>query len=199
MSARDPMSPAPPRDPRTLPEDDAVLDRLHLGDESAFDELVDRYHLPVFHLAYRLTGNRADAEDLTQEVFVRAYRSLADFRRASSLKTWLFRIATNLWHDTWRRRRPVPEAAPEASHDPGALIQLERQELRAEIEGAIACLPEKQRATAVLRLIHDLSFKEIGEVLGSPIGTVKANYHFAVTRLRDLLRETAARHSPFHV
>jgi len=178
---------------RAALEDGDLLDRFHLGDETAFEELVERYHLPVYHLVYRLTHQRGDAEDLAQEVFLRAYRSLRSFRRASSLKTWLFQIAINLWRDHRRKARPPLELPLPSAQDPGALARLERQELHVQLQGAIAKLPEKQRATCVLRIFHDLSFKEIGELVGSPIATVKANYRHAVMRLRQLLPDLSCR------
>ncbi len=171
---------------RPAQEDHALLDRFHLGDASAFDELVDRYHLPVFHLVYRMTQNRADAEDLTQEVFVKAYRSLRDFHRASSLKTWLFRIAMNLAIDQRRKAQAPLPPFPTSSTWEMPWASLDRWVLRE----AIARLSAKQRAVLVLRIYHDLSFKEIGETLGSPLGTVKAHYHAAVMRLRSLLQES---------
>lgn len=182
-----------------LQEDGDLLDRFHLGDPSAFDELVERYHLPVYHLAYRMTQNRADAEDIAQEVFVRAYRSLKTFRRASSLKTWLFQIAINLSIDHQRRgglealpKRAGMNPAPPSAQDPEALALLEQKEREMELQEAVAKLPEKQRAALILRIFHDLSFKEIAEVVGSPLGTVKANYHHAVMRLRCLLQDRSS-------
>lgn len=165
-----------------LQEDGDLLDRFHLGDPSAFDELVERYHLPVYHLAYRMTQNRADAEDLAQEVFVRAYRSLKGFRRASSLKTWLFQITINLSIDRQRRggldalpRRAGMNPIPPSAQDPEALALLEQKEREIELQEAIAKLPEKQRATLILRIFHDLSFKEIAEVIGSPLEIGRAH------------------------
>lgn len=177
-------------------EEGDLLDRFYLGDPSAFDELVERYHLPVYHLAYRMTQNRADAEDLAQEVFVRAYRSLKGFRRASSLKTWLFQITINLSIDHQRRggldalpKRAGMNPAPASAQEPEALAFLERKEREIALQEAIAKLPEKQRATLILRIFHDLPFKKIAEVVGSPLGTVKANYHHAVIGLRRLLQD----------
>lgn len=181
------MSTEATRDQRQRPnlEEDALLDRFHLGDGSAFEELIDHFHLPVFHLLYRMTGNRADAEDLTQEVFVKAYRSLQHFHRASSLKTWLFRIAMNLAIDLQRKGRPTLALppTPESCEMPWALVE------RRVLSQAIAKLTAKQRAVLLLRIFQDLSFKEIGETMDSPIGTVKAHYHAAVMRLRSLLKE----------
>lgn len=177
-----------PRDRQRRPaqEDHNLLDRFHLGDPSAFEELIERYHLPVYHLAYRMTQNRADAEDITQEVFVKAYRSLHGFHRASSLKTWLFRIAMNLVIDQRRKAQLPADLFSRSLPEDDPLAFWERKVLRE----AIARLSSKQRAVLILRIFHDLSFKEVGEAMGSPLGTVKAHYHAAVTRLRGLLRES---------
>jgi RNA polymerase sigma-70 factor, ECF subfamily len=169
--------------------DDDLLDRFHLGDASAFDELMERYHRPVYQFAYRLTGDRDAAEDLAQEVFVRAYRGLSGFRRASSLKTWLFRIAIRAArHQRPGAGRPAVVDSLELG-SPDALASLERRERETELARAIARLSPRQRTTLVLRVAHELTFKEIAEVMGSALGTVKATYHQAVARLQTLVGE----------
>lgn len=168
--------------------DSDLLDRFHLGDASAFDELVERYQAAVYRFAFRMTQDRAAAEDVTQEVFVSAYRALGTFRRASSLKTWLFRITIRVACEERRRgRAPGGAAASTASVAADASASLERRELEAELARAIAALPARQRATLLLRVSQELPFKEIAEVMGSSLGTVKATYHQAVARLRTLL------------
>jgi len=168
--------------------DNDLLDRFHLGDLSAFDELMERYHRPVYQFAYRLTQNRATAEDVAQEVFVRAYRGLSGFRRASSLQTWLLRIAIRVASDQRQEGGLRPVASLPAAVNPDALAALERRELEAELAEAVAQLSPKQRTALILRVSHDLTFKEIAEVMGSALGTVKATYHQAVGRLQVLLR-----------
>lgn len=170
-----------------------LLDRLLLGDVRALEELVERYQIPVYRLAYRMTGNRADAEDIAQEAFVRAFRSLPGFRRASSLKTWLFRIAINLALDHRRRHDAAGQPTLEWADAPASTDPVEEREHQEALHEAIAGLPPVQRATVTLRIVHDLSLKEIGEIMGAPIGTVKANYHHAVSRLRLLVRERFVR------
>lgn len=155
-----------------------------------YEDVVDRHHVQVYHFAYRMLQNRADAEDVTQEVFLRALRSLPKLRRASSLKTWLFKIATRLCIDHWRAVRPVSFAPILAVENHGPAAALERNELQARLQEAIGRLHEKQRSTLVLRVFHQLTFREIAEVMGSPLGTVKANYHHAVSRLRSLLENS---------
>lgn len=175
--------------------DDDLLDRFHLGDASAFDELMERYHRPVYQFAYRLTGHRATAEDIAQEVFVRAYRGLRGFRRASSLKTWLFRIAIRVAGEQRQDDGRQVTADAVAIGSPTALASLERRELETELGQAVAQLSPRQRTTLVLRVVHDLTFKEIAEVTGSALGTVKATYHQSVARLQALVagRPTAVR------
>jgi len=179
---------------RAAPQGGDLLAWLRENDSSARAELVEQYHRSVFHMAYRLTRNRADAEDITQEVFLKALRSLSSLRQATSVKTWLFKIAVNLSIDRWRSVKAAPElpAASVESHGPAACLeQKERQE---RLQQAILELHDKQRATLVLRIFHQLSFREIAEVMGSPIGTVKANYHHAIVRLRSLLGKSLTSH-----
>ncbi len=131
-------------------ENGDLLDRFHLGDPSASSELVERYHRPVFHMAYRVTQNRADAEDITQEVFVRALHSLHSLNKSSSLKTWLFKIAINLSIDHRRKLYPPVMPPPTSAEDHGPLALLERKEVQAHLQEAFARLPDSQRATLVL-------------------------------------------------
>lgn len=179
---------------KAAPQGGDLFDRLREDESSAIDEFAEQYHRPVFHMAYRLTQNRADAEDITQEVFFKALGSLHSLRRASSVKTWLFRIATHISVDRWRNIQ-LPKNLPAPSFERyGPLARLEQKELQDLLREAILQLPEKQRATLVLRIFHDLSFREIGEVMGSPIGTVKANYHHAIVRLRSILGTSLPSH-----
>lgn len=182
------------RGEKTASQSGDFLERLHENDSSAREELVEQYHRSVFHMAYRLTRNRADAEDITQEVFLKALCSIRSVRQASSVKTWLFKIAVNLSIDRWRKvqmPRDLPNAFIEA-HGPAAC--LEQKELHQRLQEAILELHDKQRTTLVLRIFHQLSFQEIAEVMGSPLGTVKANYHHALVRLRSILGNSL----PFH-
>ncbi len=164
-----------------------LLGRLQAEERDAYDEVVERYHRSVYHLVYRMSQNRADAEDLTQEVFIKALRSFHRVERASSLKAWLFKIAVNLYIDQCRAARPSAVLPPAAEEHPGPLASLEQKELQHGLQKAILRLPEKQRATLILRIFHQLTFREIAEVMESPVGTVKANYHHAVVRMRSLV------------
>jgi RNA polymerase sigma-70 factor (ECF subfamily) len=159
------------------------------GDREAFDRLVERYQRSVYHLCYRYTGGHEDANDLAQETFLRAWRSIGRFRGDSAFSTWLYRIAVNacLNHRAVRRlpTQEVTEALPDPSR--GALSRVEGEEEAERVRGAIADLPEKQRATLILKVYHELSHEEVARALGSSVGTVKSNLFHALANLRRRL------------
>jgi RNA polymerase sigma-70 factor, ECF subfamily len=167
------------------------------GSQSAFEQIVRRYQRPVVSLIARITGDRAGAEDLAQETFVKAFRSLAAFDTTRRLSSWLFRIAHNTAIDAARRSRPSP-ASIEARHAAGAAglnepatapgpDPVERQELGRALEAALAELRPDQRAAIVLRYENGLSFDEIGTVLGVPEVTARSHVHRARKELARLL------------
>jgi RNA polymerase sigma-70 factor (ECF subfamily) len=156
-------------------------------DDAAFDEIVRRHKNRIFSYICRMTKDGPDAEDLTQEVFIRAYQSIHRFRADAAVDTWLYRIATNLVIDRFRRGRRVPqqwepleeeedalEALPatDRESDPEATAQL--GELRSVVQKAVHTLPPKLRAAVVLHDIEGLSYEEVAEALGCPVGTVKS-------------------------
>lgn len=159
------------------------------GDREAFDRLVERYQRDVYRLCYRYVGHHEDANDLAQEVFLRAWRSVGRFRGDSSFSTWIYRIAVNACLNHRAVKRPPTQDLPETLPDParGALSRAESDEEVRRVRGAIARLPEKQKATLILKLYHDLSHEEVAQVLGSSVGTVKSNLFHALGNLRRLL------------
>jgi RNA polymerase sigma-70 factor (ECF subfamily) len=175
------MASPPPTDAEDLEAIRAVLS----GDEDAFRGLVDKYASSIFNLAYRMTGNAADAEDLAQEAFLQAYARLRDFRVGSRFHPWIYTIALNLCRSHLRRRslprwlalpregeeeRPEPEL-PERSPDPEqALLAREAEK---GLQDAIEALPFKYREVFVLRQSQELSYEEIAALLGLPLGTVE--------------------------
>lgn len=167
------------------------------GAREAFDVLVARHQRLVYRTCHRVVGNHDDAADLTQDTFVKAYRSLGRFRRDASFSTWLYRIAVNaaLNHVAARRGRhdPIQAAADvrDRSRRP-ADEEVERSERARAVRAALARLPRKQRATLVLRVYGELSHEEIARALGRSVGTVKANLFFALRNLRALLGGTEA-------
>lgn len=176
------------------PGDAEILGRFRSGDGSAFDDLVRAYQRDVYRMAFRLTRSSAEADDLAQECFLRAYRALDGFRGESSLRTWLMRIVTNLSLNlvqsarvARREEAEVERAAPPVA-PPGdaALIDQERRE---RLGPAILALPPRQRATLMLRVEEGLMFREIAQVMGCTTGTAKANFFHAVAALREALKE----------
>jgi RNA polymerase sigma-70 factor (ECF subfamily) len=167
------------------------------GSQSAFEQIVGRYQRPVVSLIARITGDRALAEDLGQETFVKAFRNLAAFDTTRRLSSWLFRIAHNTAVDAMRRSRPPPASidatyiasagGPNEPAAPPAPDPVERQELGRALEAALAELRVDQRAAIVLRYENGLSFDEIGTVLGVPEVTARSHVHRARKELARLL------------
>jgi RNA polymerase sigma factor (sigma-70 family) len=162
-----------------------------------WDEVVREHGERVYRLAYRLSGNRADAEDLTQETFVRVFKSLADFR-PGTFEGWLHRITTNLFVDSVRRRQRVRVLALLDDADarlpstlPGPEQAYERTHLDPDIEHALDALPAGFRAAVVLRDLEDLSYEEIAATLGVTVGTVRSRIHRGRVLLRAALAHRA--------
>ncbi len=164
----------------------------------SWDEVVRQHADRVYRLAYRLAGNRADAEDLTQETFVRVFRSLADYQ-PGTFEGWLHRITTNLFLDMVRRRARIrfdalPEDASDrlASSAAGPEQTFHDMHLDPEIQRALDALPADFRAAVVLCDLEGLSYEEIAATLGVKVGTVRSRIH----RGRVLLREALAHRAP---
>jgi RNA polymerase sigma-70 factor (ECF subfamily) len=182
------------------PPDDAAFDDLNesalvgaclAGRPGAFEVIVERHRRPVYQLCYRFVGNHEDASDLSQDVFLRAYRGLRSFRGHSSLATWLYRIGVNVCLNRVSVKKPQTEPIEQQQHvdtrtEP-AFERILRDERALRVRGAIAQLPRKQRATLILRMYHEMSHQEIADVLGSSVGAVKANFFHALGNLKKLL------------
>ena len=180
------------------------LARLRARDERAFQELVTGYGDRVFSLVLRMVGDRAEAEDIAQEVFVTVWKSIDTFRSEAKLGTWLLRIAANHAKNRikYLARRATdrgglddaPEAAladvgkaPAQSQVAPPDAALEAAERDGAVERAIASLDEDHRLVVVLRDIEELSYEEIGEITGLPEGTVKSRLHRARLALKGAL------------
>jgi RNA polymerase sigma-70 factor (ECF subfamily) len=174
-------------------DDERAVRAILSGDTEAFDALARAYRGRLLGLCFRYTGNREDADDVAQDALLRAYRGLAGFRGDASFRTWLYRIAVNacLNWTAARRWRAAPaeelEAIPDPSPTPAE--RLARREEEGWVRRAVAGLPERQRITLLLRVYEDLSHKEIAEVMGCSVGTVKANFFFALKNLRKRLEK----------
>src|SRR4051812_38962267 len=172
----------------------ALVEACLSGAPGAFDLVVERHRRQVYQLCYRFVGNHEDASDLSQDVFLRAYRGLHSFRGQSSLATWLYRIGVNVCLNRVSAKttlgkltEPIEEQQfvdVRAASPSDALLQQERA---ARVRAAIAQLPRKQRATLILRTYHEMSHQEIADVLGGSVGAVKANFFHALGNLKKLL------------
>jgi RNA polymerase sigma-70 factor, ECF subfamily len=167
------------------------------GSQQAFEQIVRRYQRPVLSLLVRLTGDQALAEDLAQETFVKAFRSLAAFDTTRRLSSWLFRIAHNTGIDALRRTRTARAGpAPASIDEPGrdlpstpAADPVEQRALGRALQDALARLRPDQRTAVVLRYDEGLPFDEIGRVLGIPETTARSHVHRARKELARLLTE----------
>ena len=178
--------------------DAELVARARRGDEAAFEQLVLRHQRYAFNLAYRVTGNYAEAEDVTQEAFVRAWRGLPGFRGQARFATWLYRIVYNLCLNRLPRlRRELLQAEPleEAvvNPDPAPPDVFEVQERLAFLHDELNRLPAKYRLVLTLRYLQDLSYAEIAAALDVPMGTVKTHLHRARRLLTERLRRCEER------
>ena len=167
-----------------------IAERFRGGDRAAFDQLVRRHQRGVWYLVRRYVKRDADASDVTQQAFVRAFRGLAAFRGAASVRSWLYRIAINCaltWLRDHRREEPTEIAEDALVEDHQAPARMLSGERGARLRAAIAQLPPKQKIVLELRVFDDLSFREVAELADCTENTAKVNFHYAVKRLRDIL------------
>jgi RNA polymerase sigma-70 factor (ECF subfamily) len=179
-----------------------LVARAARGDRDARRELFDRHRDPAFRVALRITGNEQDALDVVQDSFIKAFESLAGFQQDAGFSTWFLRIVTNRALDLLRHRKvrlavplerddgPLPPASlARNGQQPGA--NLERQETGARIQQAIDMLPPEQKSVFALYATGDLTYGQIAEIVGVPIGTVMSRIYHARRRLRDMLPDLA--------
>ena len=173
----------------------ALVEACLAGRSDAFELIVERHRRAVYQLCYRFVGNHEDASDLSQDIFLRAYRGLRNFRGHSSLGTWLYRIGVNVCLNRVTAKTPPSESIEKQQHidarTESPAEQVLREERASRVRAAIAELPRKQRATLILRMYHEMSHQEIAEVLGSSVGAVKANFFHALGNLKKLLGDEA--------
>ncbi len=187
--------------------DEALVAACRSGESAAFDELVRRYKNRVYNAVYRFVGNHEDALDISQEVFVRAYRGIADFRSDAKVYTWFYRIAVNLarnrLRDGSRRGRDkgtsldgLIESAPAVASAATANGRTprdaaEKSELETMLKQCLEELPEHYRTVFVLRTFEELSYEDIAATLECPVGTVRSRLNQARARLRRRLETLA--------
>ena len=176
-----------------------LVSELRAGSESAFDWLVTYYHAPVYNLVYGMLSDHADAADVTQEVFLRAFRGIQGFRQGSSLKTWLYRISVReaLNHRRWCWRHHRNQVSIETDRERETSVfeiededatpfeRLAATETQEAVRKALATVPEMFRTAVILRDLEGLAYEEVAEVLEVSVGTVKSR----ILRGRRALRE----------
>ena len=173
-------------------EDHLLIQRFLAGEEVAFEQLVERYYQRIDRLAQQVVRHPMVAEDITQEVFLRAYRALARFRGEASFYSWLYRITINLCLNYLRRQAHQidmdqdAEASALPAADPS--VVLETQERQRLIRRAIDTLPSHYRIAIILKDLEGLSYQEIAAILDIPLGTVKSRINFGKGLLRQVLR-----------
>ena len=167
----------------------------------SWDEIVRTHSARVYRLAYRLTGNRQDAEDLTQDVFVRVFRSLSSYT-PGTFEGWLHRITTNLFLDMVRRRARIRfEALPDdaerlVSKDRSPDVVYDETHFDGDVQAALDALPPDFRAAVVLCDLEGLSYEEIAATLGVKLGTVRSRIHRGRVQLRAALAHRAPAEAP---
>ncbi len=178
--------------------DNLLIEQSLKGQQSSFSELIDKYKNLVFNLAYRMTYNLQDAEDISQEVFIRVYKSLSNFNPRYKFSTWLYQVTLNLCRDRFRKGK-IPSVSLDTPPNEGdqkdfnSLIanpknNLEEAFLQAEqtnfINTLISSLPPKYREVIILRHLRDLSYEEMSKILNISLGSVKSR----LFRARELLK-----------
>ncbi|MCL0037008.1 sigma-70 family RNA polymerase sigma factor [Dehalococcoidia bacterium] len=165
------------------------------GDLDSFNQLVERYQGQVYNLAMRMLGNRQDAEDATQEIFILSWKAIGSFR-GGTFRTWIFRVAARFCTDEVRRRRGrqvdsldamFPEHNPLPSSAESPEDHLLREDLSQLISQHLLCLAEEQRLVVTLADLQGFTYEEIAQITNSSIGTVKSRLNRGRANLRDLL------------
>ncbi|MGD8866940.1 MAG: RNA polymerase sigma factor [Gemmatimonadales bacterium] len=169
-----------------------LIEQARAGDRAAFGQLVRLHRDAVYRFAVRWLGDSEHALDVAQDVFVRAYDGLKNYRGDGRFRTWLFSITLNLVRTTARRQKRRGEIRldtgaqfPDLRTPPDA--RAARADAYARAARELATLPEKQRGAVTLRIYEGLSFKEIGEIIGCSEGSARVNYHHGIQRLREAL------------
>ncbi len=185
-----------------MTEEKELIGRLGRGEKGAFREFVEHYKKKVYYLALDMVGNHADAEDISQEVFLKVYRSFKTFNREARLGSWLYRITYNASIDHLRRKAITPEPVeekflelssrddPQFSHsgDQDPARATEKALLRLQIERALQKVSDQERAVFVLRHYEDLKLGDIAETLDISIGSVKSYLFRAIKKIQAELR-----------
>jgi RNA polymerase sigma-70 factor, ECF subfamily len=180
-----------------------LLNKAKKGDVEAFEQLIEGCQKKVFNIALRMIGNYEDASELAQEVFIKIFKSIKNFREDSLFSTWVYKVTTNICIDELRRRknRKVISLDEEIITQDGSIsrqvedlsptpqMQVEKKELKKIVNEAIKELSEEHRAMIIMREIQGFSYEEIAQILKCPEGTVKSRINRARNQLRQILKD----------
>lgn len=171
-----------------------LVEEFRRGDVRSFNELVRRYQEKVYWIARRVIGTHEDADDIVQDVFVRVYDALKEFRAESGLYTWLYRITVNISLNALRKKRlkdfvRYEEMEEELeSSDEGSDARVVQKEYQSILEQAIDRLPAKQKMVFMMRYYEEMPYEEIAQVLNKSVGGLKANYFHALKKIQEYVR-----------
>ena len=179
----------------SIESDDVLIERVKKGDQEAFNPLVERYKLPLYKVMYRMVYNRDDAEDLVEEAFIKAFRSLKKFETGRPFYAWICRIAVNNAINYLRKEKraqvqPLEFVEHQLAAKKGDPVKMTAQKvLQEKIAASMARLPEDDRTILILRVDEEFSYAEISKILNIPRGTVMSRLARARQRLRKIFRE----------
>jgi len=186
--------------------DNEVIARVLGGDVNAYRFIVEKYRNPLFRLGLKLIGNLSQVDDILQDTFIRAYKSLNKFEGRSSFKCWLYQIFMNTLRNALRGRHTFPIDKLQIQMDFDGDRVIHRKQIAELIEARINTLPPRQRIAVSLRVYEDLSFEEISNIMNCPYDTAKANFRHGLLKLKTLLegvkdtisKEDMGECRPFH-
>ncbi len=190
-----------------------ILSKAKNGDIEAFEILIEEHQKKVFNIALKMLGNYHDANEIAQEAFIKAFKSIKGFKGNSSFSTWVYRIAVNVCLDELRKRKKnkliyiddeiknedgeIKREFPDDTYAPETVA--ETNEIRRKVNSAISALPEEHRIVIILRDINGMSYGEISKITNSPEGTVKSRINRARNALKELLKKDKELFDDFNV
>lgn len=177
-------------------EDKEILEKFANPDSRnlAFNQLVRKYQQKVYWHIRKMVIDHEDADDLTQEVFLKVWKNLENFRQDAQLYTWLYRIATNecLTFLSSKKRKfflPINDVAAELAEKIDTTVNISGDEIQLKLQKALLKLPDKQRLVFNMKYYDELKYEEISEILGTSVGALKASYHLAVKKIEEFLKQ----------